>query len=60
MRSSRNSRHAMYIPKKNVGEEDFLMGNVYEGVKKDEIVKEFKACNVYSKEECRRRRLLNG
>lgn len=36
-----------------VGEEDFLMGNVYEGVKKDEIVKEFKACNVYSKEECK-------
>ena len=37
-----------------VGEEDFLMGNVYEGVKKDEIVKEFKACNVYSKEECKK------
>ena len=34
--------------------EDFLMGNVYEGVKKDEIVKEFKACNVYSKEECKK------
>ena len=30
------------------------MGNVYEGVKKDEIVKEFKACNVYSKEECKK------
>ena len=37
-----------------VGEEDFLMGNVYEGIKKDEIVKEFKACNVYSKEECKK------
>ena len=37
-----------------VGEEDFLMGNVYEGVKKDEIDKEFKACNVYSKEECKK------
>ena len=37
-----------------VGEEDFLMGNVFEGIKKDEIVKEFKACNVYSKEECKK------
>ena len=24
------------------------------GIKKDEIVKEFKACNVYSKEECKK------
>lgn len=37
-----------------VGEEDFLMGNVFEGIKKDEIVKEFKAYNVYSKEECKK------
>lgn len=36
-----------------VGEEDFLMGNVYEGVKKDEIVKNSRHVNVYSKEECK-------
>ena len=32
-----------------VGNEDFLMGNVDEGIIKPEIVKEFVNCNVYSK-----------
>ena len=36
-----------------VGNEDFLMGNVYEGVKNTEIRDEFKCCNVYAKEKCR-------
>ncbi len=35
-----------------VGMEDFLLGNVDEGVKKTELVREFKKVNVYSKKEC--------
>ncbi len=36
-----------------VGEERFLLGNVHEGIKRPELVKEFALCNVYSKPECR-------
>lgn len=36
-----------------VGNEEFLMGNVLEGVKNKELQKEFKSCNVYAKEKCR-------
>lgn len=36
-----------------VGNEDFLMGNVYEGVKRTDIRDSFKGCNVYSKKDCR-------
>ncbi|MFT4143400.1 MAG: thioether cross-link-forming SCIFF peptide maturase [Mobilitalea sp.] len=36
-----------------VGETEFLMGNVYEGVKTPELRDEFKLCNVYSKEKCK-------
>ena len=36
-----------------VGNEEFLMGNVYDGVKNTELRDEFKCCNVYSKEKCR-------
>lgn len=36
-----------------VGNEDFLMGNVDEGITKPEIVKKFGNCNVYSKEKCK-------
>ncbi len=36
-----------------VGEEQYLMGNVFEGVKTPDMVQEFKHCNVYSKEKCR-------
>ncbi|MCB5713741.1 thioether cross-link-forming SCIFF peptide maturase [Lactonifactor longoviformis] len=35
-----------------VGEEEYLMGNVDEGVVRKDIVKEFKDCNVYSKPKC--------
>lgn len=35
-----------------VGEEDFLMGNVYEGVKRTDTRDQFKSCNVYAKEKC--------
>ena len=36
-----------------VGNEDFLMGNVDEGIIRNDIVEEFKSCNVYSKEKCK-------
>lgn len=35
-----------------VGEEEFLMGNVFEGIKRTDIVGCFKECNVYSKPKC--------
>ena len=36
-----------------VGEEQFLLGNVSEGITRSDIVDEFKCCNVYSKPKCR-------
>lgn len=36
-----------------VGEPEFLMGNVFEGIKTPDLVEEFKHCNVYAKEKCR-------
>ena len=36
-----------------VGHEEFLMGNVDEGITKPEIAEEFRGCSVYSKEKCR-------
>lgn len=36
-----------------VGDEDFLMGNVDEGITKPEIADKFGECNVYSKEKCK-------
>lgn len=35
-----------------VGEDDFLMGNVFDGVKEKELQDEFKLCNVYAKDKC--------
>lgn len=35
-----------------VGNEEFYMGNVFEGVKNTELRDEFKCCNVYAKEKC--------
>ncbi len=37
-----------------VGNEKFLMGNVKEGVLRTDIRDEFKCCNVYAKEKCRK------
>jgi len=37
-----------------VGNEDFLLGNVTEGIKRTDIVDEFKCCNVYAKEKCQK------
>ena len=36
-----------------VGNEDFLMGNVDEGVLRTDIRDEFKQCNVYAKDKCK-------
>ena len=36
-----------------VGDEKFLLGNVDEGIKNEEIRDEFKLCNVYAKDKCR-------
>ena len=37
-----------------VGMEEFLLGNVEEGIKRTDIRDEFKCCNVYAKEKCRK------
>ncbi|MCH5280621.1 MAG: thioether cross-link-forming SCIFF peptide maturase [Lachnospiraceae bacterium] len=37
-----------------VGDEAFLLGNVDEGIVKNEITEQFRACNVYEKEKCRK------
>ena len=35
-----------------VGEEDFCLGNVFDGVKNFEKQAEFAACNVYARKDC--------
>lgn len=36
-----------------VGQVEFLMGNVDEGIVRPEIADDFRSCNVYSKDKCR-------
>ena len=36
-----------------VGEEKFLLGNIYDGVRNTAVQDDFMACNVYAREECR-------
>lgn len=36
-----------------VGNTDFLLGDVWQGVKRQDTVNKFKHCNVYAKEKCR-------
>lgn len=36
-----------------VGNEDFLLGNIYDGIKRTDICSLFKKCNVYSKPKCK-------
>lgn len=36
-----------------VGNEKFLLGNVYQGVTNTQVQDEFKLCNVYAKEKCK-------
>ena len=35
-----------------VGESEFLMGNVFDGIKNDAVTEKFRKCNAYSKPEC--------
>ena len=37
-----------------VGDEEFLMGNVEEGIIRDDIRNQFKCCNVYAKDKCKK------
>ena len=36
-----------------VGDEKYLLGNIFDGVKNTEIQDEFRSCNAYSREECK-------
>ena len=36
-----------------VGEEDYKVGNVYDGIVEENLIKDFKECNVYSHPECK-------
>lgn len=36
-----------------VGDEKFLLGNIYDGITNPTVCDEFKGCNVYSHEECK-------
>ena len=36
-----------------VGEEAFRMGDIWNGIQRDDIRQDFKLCNVYAREECR-------
>lgn len=36
-----------------VGEDEYLLGNVFEGIKNTTSCDEFKLCNVYAKDKCR-------
>ena len=35
-----------------VGKDEFLLGNVFDGVKNQEVLEQFKSCNIYSHDEC--------
>lgn len=36
-----------------VGDDNFKLGNIYDGVKRSDILQQFKNCNVYSHKECK-------
>jgi len=36
-----------------VGDQKYLLGNIWDGVKNTEIQDEFRRCNAYSREDCR-------
>lgn len=43
----------MYPCHQFVGNEEFLVGNVFEGIKREDIREQFRNCNVYEKPKCR-------
>ena len=36
-----------------VGKDEFLLGNVFDGLERKDISNEFKLCNVYAKPKCK-------
>jgi len=36
-----------------VGDEKYLLGNIFDGVKNEAVRDEFRSCSAYSREECR-------
>jgi uncharacterized protein len=36
-----------------VGEDGFVIGNVFDGITNQDLVNEFKCCNVYAKDKCK-------
>jgi len=36
-----------------VGQDDFCVGNIYEGVTNKKVIEQFETCNVYSHKECK-------
>ncbi len=43
----------LYPSHQFVGDDKYLLGNIYDGVTNTDIQKEFENCNVYAKEECK-------
>ena len=43
----------IHLHVREVGEGDFSMGNIWDGITREDIKNDFKMCNVYSREECR-------
>jgi uncharacterized protein len=37
-----------------VGNEAFLMGNVFDGIQREDIAEEFRGCSVYTKDACKK------
>lgn len=37
-----------------VGEEEFLIGNIWKGIKNKDLTNKFKKCNVHNKEKCKK------
>lgn len=36
-----------------VGDESYLVGNIFDGIKNKDVVEEFKMCNAYARKECK-------
>ena len=47
------TRRRFYPCHQFVGDDKYIMGNVYDGITNFEIQNEFKMCNVYARPKCR-------
>ena len=36
-----------------VGEEKYCLGNIWDGIKNEQVRQDFKSCNVYARPECK-------